>query len=117
MSFDAELSGLMRRCPGTRGALIVDPDGIPVAMQPRDATLEAMGAEFASVLKGIHEAGREFQHGGLVQFTIYAEAGTVVLSTLAAGYFLMLVQEREGLAGKARFLSRLAALRLHSEFI
>ena len=65
----------------------------------------------------IAEAEREFQHGGLLQFTVYAERAVVIVTVLAAGYFLLLVQQREVLVGKARFLSRLIGQRLYSEFI
>jgi hypothetical protein len=41
----------------------------------------------------------------------------IILTTIAAGYFLVLVLARDGLAGKGRFLSRLTRSRLHSEFI
>ena len=41
----------------------------------------------------------------------------VILTSLAAGYFLVLVLNRDGLAGKGRFLSRLTGERLYSEFV
>ena len=117
MNFDDSIQHLLENCPGARGAAIVDPDGIPVVVSPRDNSLEVLGAELATILRDLAEAAREFQHGSLEQFVVFAEDAVIILTTIAAGYFLVLVLGRDGLAGKARFLSRLAQARLHSEFI
>ena len=117
MNFEDSMRQLMENCPGARGAAIVDPDGIPVVATPREGSLEALGAELATVLRDLAEAAREFQHGGLKQCSVFAEDATIVLTTIAAGYFLVLVLSRDGFSGKGRFLSRLARERLHSEFI
>lgn len=117
MSFEEAVSNLLESCPGVRGAAIVDPDGIPVVTNPRDASMEVLGAEFANIVRGVDQAGREFSHGRLQQFSVYAENAVVVLTPMAAGYFLLLVVDRSGLVGKARFLSRLTGERLYSEFV
>lgn len=117
MSFDEVIGGLMERCPGSRGAAIVDADGIPVVSLPHDGTLEALVAEYAAVLREIDQAGREFQHGSLRQFFVAAEHAVVVLTVIAAGYFLVLILDPGGSIGKARFLSRLAGERLYPEFV
>jgi len=117
VTFDEVVDGLLRGCPGSRAAAIVDPDGISVVSSSDDAGLEALGAEYAAVLREVDEAGREFRHGGLQQFFVTAENAVVVLTTIAAGYFLVLVLDRDGLVGKARFLSRLVSERLYPEFV
>jgi predicted regulator of Ras-like GTPase activity (Roadblock/LC7/MglB family) len=117
VTFNDEMQTLLERCPGAQGAAIVDPDGIPVAVDPHDSTLEALGTEFSSIVSGVERAGHEFHHGGLQQLSVYAENAVVILTSLAAGYFLVLVLNREGLAGKGRFLSRLTGERLYSEFV
>jgi predicted regulator of Ras-like GTPase activity (Roadblock/LC7/MglB family) len=117
VSFDQEMKELVERCPGARGAAIVDPDGIPVVVLPDEATLEALGTEFASIIGGVERAGQEFHHGGLQQLSVYAENAVVILTSLAAGYSLVLVLNRDGLAGKGRFMSRLTGERLYSEFV
>jgi predicted regulator of Ras-like GTPase activity (Roadblock/LC7/MglB family) len=117
VNFQDAMQLLMERCPGARGAAIVDPDGIPVVVTPEEGTLEALGTEFAAIVGGVDRTGREFHHGGLQQLSVYAENAVVILTSLAAGYFLVLVLNRDGLAGKGRFLSRLTGERLHSEFV
>ncbi len=117
MNFEDSMRQLMEDCPGARGAAIVDPDGIPVVVTPREGSLEALSAELATILRDLAKAAREFQHGSLKQCSVFAEDASIVLTTIASGYFLVLVLSRDGLTGKGRFLSRLARERLHSEFI
>lgn len=117
MTFNEEMQSLLKSCPGAQDAAIVDPDGIPVAVDPDEATLEALGTEFSTIVSGVERAGHEFHHGGLQQLTVYAENAVVILTSLAAGYFLVLVLGRDSLAGKGRFFSRLTGERLYSEFI
>ena len=117
MNFDDVVNELIERCPGAGGAAVFDPDGIPVVTAPRDGKLEGMSAEFASVVKSLEQAGREFEHGRLQQLSVFAENTVVILTAIAAGYFLMLVVDRHGLVGKARLLSRLTSERLYTEFV
>ncbi len=117
MSFEENIEHLLSSCPGARGAAVIDADGIPVVARPKLASLEVLGAEFASILHDVGQAGRELQHGVLKQISIYSEDVVVILTTIVSGYFLVLVLEREGLVGKGRFLSRVAGGRLYPEFI
>ncbi len=118
MNFEHTLSDLVVACPGARGAAIVDPDGIPLAFAPEeDPALEILGAELSSILRDIEQAGRELEHGPLRQLSVNAESATVVVTTTGGGYFIILVLSPDGVAGKARFLSRLTGERLYSEFI
>lgn len=117
MTFEESMKELLESCPGARGAAIVDPDGIPVVVSPEDGSLEVLGAELARILRDLAEAARELQHGQLEQCSVFAEDAIIILTTIAAGYFLVLVISRDGLAGKGRFLSRLTRARLCSEFI
>ena len=61
-------------------------------------------------------AGREFRHGSLEQFSIYSESTVVILTVITAGYFLVLVLDRDAVIGRARMLSRLTRERLFPEF-
>ena len=117
MNFDDVVTELLDRCPGAGGAAVFDPDGIPVVAIPRDGNLEGLSAEFASIVKNLEQAGREFQHGHLQQLSVFAEKTVVILTSIAAGYFLMLIVDRHGLVGKARLLSRLTSERLYTEFV
>lgn len=117
MNFNQAIRELIERCPGCRAAAIVDPDGIPVVVEPDSIEVETLGAELAALIKEIDQAGRELEHGSVLQFTVAAENAKIVLTTMAAGYFLVIVLEPDGVAGRAQFLSRLTGERLHAEFI
>jgi len=117
VNLDDVLRGLLERCPGARGAAIVDPDGIPVVAAPPDASVELLGAELGRILGEVRDAGREFRHGALKHFSVYAEEAIVLLTVLSGGYFLLLLLEPDALVGRARFQSRLTGEALHSEFI
>jgi predicted regulator of Ras-like GTPase activity (Roadblock/LC7/MglB family) len=117
VSFEESMKELLESCPEARGAAVVDPDGIPVVVSPEDGSLEVLGAELATILHDLAEAARELRHGQLEQCSVFAEDAVIILTTIAAGYFLVLVISRDGSAGKGRFLSRIARARLYSEFI
>ena len=117
MAFEDEVRAVMERCSGARGVAIVDGDGIPVVAADQDGRLEELAAEYSTVVREIQRAARELDHGDVSQLTVEAEFLTIVLTSIAAGYFFVVLLGRDGLAGKARFLSRLASARLHSEFI
>lgn len=117
MNFDEVVKELLDRCPGAGGAAVFDPDGIPVVTTPKGGNLEGLSAEFASIVKSLEQAGREFQHGQLQQLSVFADNTVVILTSIAAGYFLMLIMDRHGLVGKARLLSRLTSERLYTEFV
>ena len=118
MSFDEIVTFLMEGCPGAVGVAVVDPDGIPiVTSEDQGDALEALGAEFSTILREVEDAGRELTHGDLRQLVVHAQNATVVLTSIADGYFLVVVLDTGGLAGKARFASRLAGKRLYSEFV
>jgi len=117
MNFETAVAEIIDRCPGVQAGAIVDPDGIPVVNVPDRGALEEVGAEFSTILRNVSEAERELQHGELVQFTVLAEKAALVLTLISGGYFLLLKLDADGFVGKARFLSRLAAVRLYSEFV
>lgn len=117
MSFNDAVRELIERCPGAQGAAIVDRDGIAVTVFPAGNGIDVLGAELATIIRGVDDAGREFKHGPLEQFSVFTEKAVVILTTMASGYFLLLIMNRDGVVGKARFLSRLTREQLRSEFI
>ncbi len=117
MSFQAAITELCESCPGSVGAAIVDPDGIPVAVTESEVVLEDIGAEFAAIVQGVEEAERELRHGSLRQLIVYTNELALILTLMGGGYFLLLLLHSDGLLGKGRFLSRLVGERLYDEFI
>ncbi len=116
MTLHTAVDELISGCPGALGAAIVDPDGIPVVVQPRDASLEDIGAEFATIIREVDEAERELHHGQLQQFVVTADQAVLIVTLMNEGYYLVLQLRRDGLVGKGRFLSRVTGEKLYSEF-
>ncbi|MCK5379379.1 MAG: roadblock/LC7 domain-containing protein [Acidobacteria bacterium] len=117
MTFEETVKDILQACPGATAAAIIDPDGIPVVVEPGRPEIEVLGAEMASLIREMNQAGRELDHGALRQFSAMADRVQIVLTTMAAGYFLMVLLDPDAVAGRVRLASRLAGERLHSEFV
>jgi len=117
MTFEETVKDILQNCPGASAAAIIDPDGIPVVVEPSKPEVELLGAEMAALIREMNAAGRELDHGSLRQFSAVTERVQIVLTMMAAGYFLMVLMEPDAVTGRARLASRLAGERLHSEFI
>ena len=117
MTFESAVRDIIESCPGSLAAAIIDPDGIPVVVDPPNPDIEVLGAEMASLVREMNQAGRELDHGTLRQFSSTSDRVEIVLTTMAAGYFLMVLLEPDAVTGRARLASRLAGERLHTEFV
>jgi len=117
VNLEETIKEILTACPGAQSVAIVDPDGIPVVIEPPRPEVEILGAEMAAMVRDLNEAGRELDHGALKQFSVAADRIQIVLTTMAAGYFLMVLMEPDAVTGRARLASRLAGERLHSEFM
>jgi len=117
LNFEENVRHVLDSCPGAHAVAIVDPDGIPVIVEPHQAEIEVLGAEMASLIREMNQAGSELDHGALRQFSAMADRVQIVLTTMAAGYFLIVLLEPNAVTGRARLASRLAGERLHAEFI
>lgn len=117
MTFSDALSGVTQ-CSGVSLTAIADRDGIAVETWGRSIhEAEEFIAEYANFLREVTSANRELQLGELEQIVFAAERKVVMITTITKEYFLMAVVDRDGNPGKARFASRIAAFRLHHEFV
>jgi len=117
MTFEGALAEI-RRCEGVSLTAIADRDGIPVtSWGRRPDDVEEWIAEYSTFLREVTSANRELQLGELEQISVAAEHDVVLITSIAAGYFLLVVVERDGNPGRARFACRTAAFRLRSEFV
>ena len=117
MTFEPALSDI-RACAGVSLTAIADRDGIPVTSWSEDPNaVEEVIAEYSTFLRDVTSANRELQLGTLEQVMVVAERKVVLITSITDTYFLLTVVERGGNPGRARFASRLAAYRLHHEFV
>jgi predicted regulator of Ras-like GTPase activity (Roadblock/LC7/MglB family) len=112
---------LQNICDSIEGALavaLVDADGITVETfgDGSSLDLEALGAELLAQTQAISRDHRELAMGEVRQLSVTTDLYTVLVSALTGNYSLLLVlEEKGGSYGKARFELRRAKLALESD--
>ena len=115
--FREELKSLTARVPGAKSALIMGMDGISVDQHAVDKSLnlEALSAEYLSMVKKAAETNRELGIGPLVELSLFTESVVAVLLAVTEEYFLVLAVPPNGNYGRARYEVRKSALLLAKE--
>ena len=115
--FLEQLSKISNRIHGALALSLVGEDGIPVesVSSNPDLDLEMLAAELIAQVRTMQDSYRELAAGEFRQCSIATEEGTIVVSSVAQGYYLLLVLGRGGNLGKARFELRRARLVLEPE--
>ena len=117
-AFDQALSHLSGRIPGLRMLIIMDTDGISVARWDArpDPLLEAVAAEYTTLLRASLAAAADTGLGALREVTVASEKMTALMSAITPEYFLFAALDPEAGLGRARYALRVAGLRLEKEF-
>ena len=116
--FQERLQTICESIDGALAVSLVDKDGIMVESFGDDATmdLEALGAELLAQTQAISRDHRELAMGEVQQLSVTTELYTVLVSALTGSYSLLLVlEEKGGSYGKARFELRRARLSLEDD--
>jgi len=115
--FKQELKSLTERIPGANGALIMGLDGITVERFSSDdlVNLEALSAEYLSLVKKSVEMNQEFGIGRIQELSVTTARLTAVFMAVTEEYFLVLTVAANGGIGRARYELRKSALRLAGE--
>ncbi len=111
------LSRIANRIEGAVALSLVAADGIAVESVSNDPELdlEVLSAELVAQARSIAENHREIAMGEVQHVAVTTEHGTVMVSSVAKDYYLLLVLGPEGSYGRARFELRRARLLLESE--
>lgn len=115
--FLEQLSQISNRIQGALALSLVDADGIPIESvnsQP-EIDLELLAAEMVAQVRGMQASYEEMASGGFRQCSITTDELTLVISSIANGYFLLLVLDRDVGLGQARFELRRARWVLEPE--
>lgn len=107
------------KAEGAVAAAVMGFDGIEVErVTPVELELDlaALLVEFTGILSQIRNAAEVMQVGGVEEASIVTEKLTCVLRPVNAEYFAVLALKPGGNFGKGRFLLRIAASKLKSEF-
>lgn len=115
--FTETLRGVAARVPETQVVMVMGTDGIPIdRFAPRpDANLEAVAAEFTTLLRSSASASHDTGLGGLLELCVVTEKLTILLFGITEEYFLFAALDPGVLIGQARFALRLAGLALERE--
>ena len=112
-----QLSRISNRIEGAVALSLVARDGIPVESfsSDPDLDLEVLAAELVAQARSISENHRELDVGEVQQLAVMTDRLTLMVSSVAADYYLLLVLGPEGNYGKARFELRRARLLLEAD--
>jgi predicted regulator of Ras-like GTPase activity (Roadblock/LC7/MglB family) len=112
-----QLSRISNRIEGALALSLVAKDGIPVESYSSDPNLdlEVLAAELVAQARSITEDHRELHVGEVQQLSVTTDRLTLMVSSVAADYYLLLVLGPEGNYGRARFELRRARLLLEAD--
>jgi len=112
-----QLSRISNRIEGAVSLSLVARDGISVESVSSDPELdlEVLAAEMIAQARSISENHRELEAGEVEHLAVATDRFTLMVSSVAADYYLLLVLGPEGNPGRARFELRRARLLLESE--
>ncbi len=112
--FLEKLNTISSRISGSLALSLIDRDGITiesVSSEP-NLDLEALAAEMVAQHRAMTENHRELGGGDVHLLSVTTNRVTLMVSSVAQDYFLLLVLSREGSQGQARFELRRAGLLL-----
>lgn len=115
--FLERLNLISNRIEGALALSLVAKDGIAVESVNSDPSLdlEVLAAELVAQTRAISENHRELEAGDVQHLAVATERMTLMVSCVAADYYLLLVLGPEGNYGRARFELRRARLLLERD--
>ena len=110
------LNRISDRIDGAVALSLVAKDGMPVESftSNPDLELDVLAAEMIAQARSISSNHRELEVGDVQQLSVSTDRMTLMVSSVASDYYLLLVLGPEGNYGKARFELRRARLLLES---
>lgn len=118
-AFGESLRRVASRVPETQMLIIMGTDGIPVeklVVRP-DPSLEAVAAEYTTLLRASLTAAADTNLGGLQEMAIVTDKVMAVLVAITPEYFLFAALTPGAVLGRARFALRMAGASLEREFV
>lgn len=116
--FKEALEAIAKRVPETRVLMIMGTDGIPIeklVVQP-EANLEAVTAEYTTLLRSSLAAARDTGVGELRELAVVTENMTALMESITSGYYFFACLAPGAILGRARFALRIAGASLEREF-
>jgi predicted regulator of Ras-like GTPase activity (Roadblock/LC7/MglB family) len=117
-AFGEALRVISTKVPETQMLMIMGTDGIPIeklVVRP-DPNLEAVAAEYTTLLRASVSASSDTGLGELRELSVVTEKMIAILVSITDEYFLFAALAPGAMAGRARFALRLAGMSLKREF-
>ena len=117
--FAESLKKIASRVPETQVLMIMGTDGIPIerlVLQPQ-ANMEAVAAEYTTLLRASVSAAADTGLGDLRELSIVTDQMVALLVAITPEYFLFAGLAPGAMSGRARFALRLASLEIEREFL
>lgn len=117
--FSDRLQQIRDRIEGARLLSLVARDGMPVETVPTPAEydVDLLAAELMSQVRAVAQNHQELDVGAVHHLSVSTERATLMVSAVAAGYYLLLVLAPDANHGRARFELRRAVLGFEEDLI
>ena len=111
LDMQAILTDLVSRVSGSRGAILLDKDGVPIAQAPQGPAfdLEAVGALSRPLLQDTLAAAARHGQGAVFEILLEAERATLAMIPLKNSCYLCFLLSPEAMLGRGLFEARRAA--------
>jgi predicted regulator of Ras-like GTPase activity (Roadblock/LC7/MglB family) len=118
-AFSDTLRQVASRVPETQLLIVMGTDGIPIErlVVRQAANLEAVAAEYTSLLKSGVAVAADTGLGQLKELSVVTEKMIALLVAITPDYFIFAGLEPGAVMGRARFALRLAGVALEKEFV
>jgi predicted regulator of Ras-like GTPase activity (Roadblock/LC7/MglB family) len=116
--FAEALKAVAAKVPEMQVVMIMGTDGIPIeklVVKP-DPNLEAVAAEYTTLLRASVSAASDTGLGELQELSVVTERMTALLVAITSEYFLFAALAPGAVVGRARFALRVAGMSLEREF-
>lgn len=102
--FKEVLEGIHQRVEGSLAISLIGLDGIAIeTIRNGSVPIEGLGAEFGGFVKSIRVSNTDLNTGEVEEFSLVTDRYITFLTSVTSEYFLLLVLERGGNYGRARF--------------
>jgi len=116
--FGDALKQVALKVPESQVLMVMGTDGIPIErlVIHAEANLEAVAAEYTSLLRASLSAAADTGLGSLQELAIHTEHLTALMVSITPDYFLFAALQPGAVVGRARFALKMAGLALEKEF-
>jgi predicted regulator of Ras-like GTPase activity (Roadblock/LC7/MglB family) len=116
--FRQALENVRAHVDGTLAISLIALDGIAIETITDDSVpLDVIGAEFGGFIKSVRLSNSDLNTGDVLQFSLFTEKYTTLLSAVTPEYFLLLVMRPDGNYGRARHELAKAKYALRDELV